>query len=563
MRRICLILVVLTLVTPVLRAQEDPVFAGFVAVDLVLVDVQVEDRSGNPVLDLKREDFRLYRDGEPMEISQFTAPRQPAGQTGSQPDPSLPAATTPRRLIIFVDNLHLRASSRMRVFDKLARVLDSYLATEDEVMLVTYGGTTRVVLEMTRNRKTLKKALLEQAEAGTFSLLTVDGENERTLEAIQYIRSIDARIQGAPGPCLEVEHLAHGHAEQVYTRVLGTVSELDRFVNSLAGYEGPKALLHVSDGIPLVAGSEAYRYASELCDGTGVNAGLPNAGYTAQGSPYWDPTKTAATLQDFDTTEVWSRLASHANTYQVSFYTFQARQRSDRSSTVTDTRTSMGVEMEGARNRQDALFMLADETGGAAMLDANDVEPALARMEGDSRARYQLAFEPPASGDGRQHQIRVEVVRPDVRVRHRKSYSSKPADQRVEDQVISALMHGLSDNPLGVRVEIGEDRQVERGMSHVRVRVSVPLDRIVLLPEDGSKRGLFSVFLAVRNSFDQVSPIGRKIVPVNVPLTPTEDEFVYTVEVPVRGENGVIAVAVQDNLGAEVSYLARGFRLQG
>ena len=449
----------------------------------------------------------------------------------------------------------------MRVFEKLARVLDSYLAPEDEVMLVSYGGTTKVILEMTTNRKALKTALREQAEAGAFSLLSVDSQDDKILEAIQYVRSNDARVQDGLGSCLEVEHLAHNYAEQVYGRVLGTAAELNSFVNSLAGYEGPKALLHVSDGIPLVAGSEAYRYASELCDGTGVNAGVPNAGYTAPVSAYWDPTKTAATLQEFDTTQVWSRLASHANTYQVSFYTLQARQRSDRSSTVTDTRTSMNVEMEGARNRQDTLFMLADETGGAAMLDANDVEPALARMQNDSQANYQLAFEPPVSGDGRQHSIRVEVTRPDVRVRHRKSYSSKPAEQRVEDHVISALMHGLSDNPLGIRVEVAENQQADGDETKVRISVHVPLDGIVLLPEGESNHGLFSVFVAVRNAYDQISPVGHKVVPVDVPVVPTEEEFVYDVDVPVRGEHGTIAIGVQDHLGAETSYMSRELRL--
>jgi hypothetical protein len=174
--------------------------------------------------------------------------------------------------------------------------------------------------------------------------------------------------------------------------------------------------LHVSDGIPLVAGNEAYRYASELCDGTGMSKGIPNATDTTHNNTlknrYWDPTKTASTLREFDTSNEWTRLASHANTYRVSFYTFQARQPSNRSSDITDTRTSFEVEMEAQRNRQDALFLLADETGGVALLDSNNVEPALERMSDDSRHSYQLAFVPPSSGDGKQHELKVEVSRP-------------------------------------------------------------------------------------------------------------------------------------------------------
>jgi hypothetical protein len=134
---------------------------------------------------------------------------------------------------------------------------------------------------------------------------------------------------------------------------------------------------------------------------------------------------------------------------------------------------------------------------------------------------------------------------------------SKPPEQRVEDRVFSALLHGLSDNPLEVRVEIDEKRRLERDLSHVRVSVHIPLSEIVLLPEGTLRHGLFTVFVGVRNAFDQVSPVGHKSVPVRVPLTGAEPEFVYTVEVPVRGENATIAIAVQDNLGAETSYLSR------
>ncbi len=557
------------LATPV-AAQEEPIFGGVIDVELVLVDAVVEDGSGTPVLDLARDEFRLFQDGEPMAIDQFTEPgRVPAAPEGSRSPAPGAAPQAPRRLILFIDNLHLHPNSRKRVFDKLTRVLDSYLEPRDEVMMVTYGGTTRVALEMTSNRRALKTALREHAESGAVSLLA-SNDDQRILDLLQQIRFTYTDGGGGASSaestaCRDVGHLAHAHAQQVYSRVIGSVAELTRFVNSLAGYEGPKALLHVSDGIPLVAGNEAYRYASELCDGTGISKGIPNSTDTTFDNTlknrYWDPTKTATTLREFDTGKEWTRLASNANTYQVSFYTLQAHQPTNRSSSITDTRTSFDVELEARRNRQDALFMLADETGGVALLDSNDVEPALARMSADARFGYQLAFTPPAPGDGKQHQIRVEVTRPGLQVRHRKSYRSKPAAERIEDRVTSALMHGLSDNPLGVRLSVDATEHVERDLSSVRVSVRVPLDRIVLLPEDEVRRGLFTVFVAVRDAFDQVSPVGRKTVPVRIPSTGAESEFVYTVEVPVRGERGTVAVAVQDDLGAEVSYVRQELRL--
>jgi hypothetical protein len=345
---------------------------------------------------------------------------------------------------------------------------------------------------------------------------------------------------------------------------MGTIYELDRFVNSLAGYDGRKMLLHVSDGIPLVPGTEAYRFASELCDGTGANKGLENAvdtGTFGQGKwTRWDPTKTSSVLQEFNTSDEWSRVAGNANTYQVSFYMYQAHMSTSRASSVDGARVSFDTEMDGKRNKQDALFLLSDETGGMALLGANDIERALTRMNEDSSSAYQLAYEPPSPGDGRQHSIKVEVKRPGLRIRHRKSFQSKSSEELIADRTVSALIHGQLDNPLAVRLKVGDKVPLEGDISNVRVNVRVPLERLVLLPEGDVNRGLFTVFVAARGAQGQLTPVGHKTVPVRVPIEGAEREFVYSVEIPLRGAEGQIAVAVQDQLGGETSYVRERVR---
>ena len=42
-----------------------------VSTELVLVNVVARDRKGNPVRDLKREDFTVYEDGKKQQISAF------------------------------------------------------------------------------------------------------------------------------------------------------------------------------------------------------------------------------------------------------------------------------------------------------------------------------------------------------------------------------------------------------------------------------------------------------------------------------------------------------------
>ncbi len=546
-------------------AQGDAVFAERVEVELVLVDVFAHDRDGAPITNLTAEDFRLFQDGRPVPISQFTAARSagqgtaggaaPPGRSGADA-----AAPIPRRLVIFLDNLHLHPNSRARLMRTLEAKLATHLEPTDEVMVVGFGGTTEVLLEMTRDREALRRVLREQARSRAISLLAFN-DDQRILEIIERRHAEENLSSGffLGDPCVDLGFIAESHVQQVHGRVMTTIAELNRFVNSLAGYEGRKVLLHVSDGIPLVPGAEAYRFASELCDGTGVSKGLDNALDTELlgNAKYtrWDPTKTASTLQEFNTADEWTRLAGHANTYQVSFYMFQAHMPTNRSASVDSARTSFDTEMEGKRNKQDPLFLLADETGGRALLDSNDVERALVQMTEDWSAGYQLAFEPLTPGDGRRHNLRVEVARPGLTLRYRKSYMSKRIDERIADRVVSTLIHGEASNPLDVRLEIGDRIPVERGLTNVTMRVLVPLGRLVLLPEEGLQRGLFTVFVAIRSERGQLTPVGQKTVPLRVPLAGGQTEFVYSVEVPLWGDRGQVAVAVQDQLGGEVSYV--------
>jgi VWFA-related protein len=520
-------------------AQDTAILGEFVEVELVLVDVIVEGRDGQTVLDLQREDFRIFQDGEPMEIAQFTAALGAATSASEHQSSAGPGSTLPgRHLIIFIDNVHLHPMSRQR----------------------------EVVLPMTDDRKALRTALKEQVRAEAVNLMA-DNADKRILETIQQVRAQYAQTPNGPDrACRDIGHVAHSHAQQVHHRVLGAISELDRFVNSLAGFEGPKTLLHVSDGIPLIAGSEAYRYASELFDGSGVIKGIPNAMDTTTSNGlrynYWDPTKTWATLREFDTTSEWERLASNANTYQVSIYTFQAHQPSNRAGTVDSAPTSFEVEMDGERNKQDALFILADATGGATLLNGVDIESALTRLSDDSRSSYQLAYEPPTRGDGKQHKIRVEVDRAKVEVRHRKSFRSKGNQEKIADHLLSVLVHGQQENPLEVNLEVAEQAPTKNNLTQVQIRVRVPFEQLALLPDEGSRRGLFTVFVAVRSGRGRLTPGGQNTLPVLLPATENHSrDFEYMVEVPIWGTKGEVAVAVHDQIGGTVSYLRKNVRV--
>ncbi len=566
-RKMLGILGVAALVAGGLSAQEPVGFDDEIRVDLVLVDVVVEDRSG-AVLDLERQDFRLFHDGTPVEIRQFSRPAGAAA--GAWEDSSTPDGLG-QKVVVFVDNLHLQPSSRHRVFAALGDALESELAADAEVMVVAHSGTSEVVLEMTSNRRAWRRALSEQARGGAVSLMASNDRNS----VFETIGDLAQRYQIAPGGavdshCREVGFVARAHAQQVKGRVLGAIGELGRFVNSLAGFDGPKMLLHVSDGIPLIAGTEAYRFAAELCNGTGANKGLESSTDVTATDLIrynnWDPTQVSNELREFDTSRQWTELASQANAYQVSFYPFQAHQKTLRSSSATTSvvRSSFDVEREGERNRQDSLMLLARATGGVATLGSNDVTPALTKMRDDAQYSYQLAFESPTPGDRRRHAIRVDVERPGVKLRYRSSYISKSAEDGVSDRLLSALWHGFSRNPLDVGLEVVEARaQRSDAPNNVDVRVKVPFERLILLDEAEGRRALFTVFVVARDGRGRTTPVGRKTIPVQVPPDGLEEHFVYSVAVPVRAGDGSIGVAVHDEFGRQASFVTERVSVPG
>ena len=546
-------------------AQETTFYGESVDVQLVLVDVFASTSDSGAVLDLTKDDFELFEDGEPVEIAQFSVlgvAGRGAGVDGKtstfQQETDLP----PARIVVFIDYVHLGVGNREAVFDQLWDVLKKELQPDDEVMVVTYDGNIDIKLPMTNDRRNLRLAL---ANEGGMVALTSSLSDERVLQLIEWRQKqeLDATNRGGD-PCVDLGFIARTHAEQVHAGMLQALDNMQAFVNSLAGYPGRKALLHVSDGIPLTAGLEAYSYAIELCDGSGAAKGLPNAidvtVFPTQ--TRWDPTKAWAEILEFNTASEWTQLAAEANTYQVSIYAMQASGLGSMAKTnMMRARTSAQTDMAARRNDQDVLFLLSDETGGQAILDTNELSEPFGSMVEDTRVGYQLAYTPPTPGDSKSHEIRVKVKRPGVDLRYRKSYESKNLHQRIADGVQSTLFHGRMDNPLNLRLETTETETANRRVTNVNLRIHVPLKSLVLIPEGETEKGVFTVYVAARNQQGLYTAVGQKTIPLVVEPNDLEQdpnrEYLYEVEVPLHGKDYRVGVAVRDDVSGDVSYISQ------
>jgi VWFA-related protein len=111
---------------------------------------------------------------------------------------------------------------------------------------------------------------------------------------------------------------------------------------------------------------------------------------------------------DSGSTRTWQQAADAANRADVSVYAIQYR-------------SAFG------RNFAPDLYRLLAETGGAWFrAPEGKYGSIVARIETDLRHRYILGFRPERLSGKVRHNIRVEVSRPDLTVRARKTYFQQP-----------------------------------------------------------------------------------------------------------------------------------------
>jgi VWFA-related protein len=96
-----------------------------------------------------------------------------------------------------------------------------------------------------------------------------------------------------------------------------------------------------------------------------------------------------------------------------------------------------GLGMGPSHGAEDWLRVLADETGGRAIVNTNDLRGGLSRVLDDSGGYYLLGYVSPHGDDGKFHTITVRTTRPQVDVRARKGYWSLTAAQAEQARAAS------------------------------------------------------------------------------------------------------------------------------
>ncbi len=579
-----------------------PSFGEAVEVNVINVDVYVTDKSGHRVTGLKKGDFDLLEDGQRVAISNFEAVGGGAS-SAAEPPPGAPPAGAERapedawNLVVYFDDLSLYSAHRDRVLRQLHEFLSNQLAPGDRVMLVTHERGLSIRLLFTSDRAAIARGL-EAIEA----LAVRGGEAERSeRQAFDEIMAAQkASLADAdPVPCpRHIAEPARAYATARREEVLQTISSLGLLINSLSGVPGRKALLYVSDGLPITPGEEAFQFLIELCGGNGTSGlGDTNSGSAVNKKPSRAPsanTPDAYTVYDasslgpssyraaeeaplesqhYSVAKQLEALAAHANAQRVTLYTLQATGPQVPGGSVdasfgSDERLYQfpSIGLNARLNAQSSLKLLAEDTGGRAILDTSDFRADFARMREDVASFYSLGFTPAHPGDGHEHKIEVRARRADLRLRYRQSYRDKPAIEKVVDRTLAALFYGLEDNPLGITAEVGEPVPADKGEYAVPLRLKIPLFKLAILNQDETYRGKLRILVAIRDAAGGTAPVRQVEVPLNIPskevLSALGQYYLYTLTLKLKSGSQHVAVAVRDEVATTTSYLSRPVQVE-
>jgi VWFA-related protein len=378
-------------------AQQPPAQPTFRAsVDLVTTDVIVRDNRDQFVADLKAGEFEVYEDGVKQEIVSLVlthggrvfnvqAPPPPAAQEGIILPPSRPTNDAAGRVfLLFIDDLHLSFRDTPRTRDLMKRMLRNLIHEGDMFGIVT-TGTSSISQQLTYDRQVLDSAISRVTGGG--------------LKPEDIIKG----MQSSQGPT-ELRYRAH----VAFSTAYDLMKNLEKLQNRR------KAVLYISSGYdfnPFETSRLKYQAEQFGTDSTDL-----------QNDPFFRSQNQGTQFAEADLVRELAELTRAANRANATFYTIDPR------GLIAGPDLDEQVETQEwqtyVRETQDSLRVLAEQTGGIAVVNQNDFDKALKRIDAETSDYYVLGYYS-SNPDPlkRTRKIEVKAKRDNLNVWSRTSYS--------------------------------------------------------------------------------------------------------------------------------------------
>ena len=346
------------------------------SVDLITQDVIVRDTQGQFVADLSKADFEIYEDGVPQNLVTFvlthggrvindiSAPPPPVQEGILLPPPRPTNDASGRIFLIFVDDLHMDFRNTGRIRD-LFKKISKELVHDGDLFGIVSTGPSSIEQDMTYDRKRLDEAISKIAGNG--------------LKPSEIIETPD----GSQGPP-EVRYRAH----VAFSTAYDILQKMEQIHNRR------KAFIYVSNGYDFDPFSKSRakaaneRYSNMMgsnADGSGSSDGSSSS---SDVNPF---SKSGNEFAAADLAAELSELTREANRANVTMYTIDPRGLvggPDLDETTLDTMDWQ----DHIRETQSSLRVIAELTGGYAVVNSNDFDKALKRINAETSDYYVLGY---------------------------------------------------------------------------------------------------------------------------------------------------------------------------
>ncbi len=475
-------------------AQDDITqsFSESFEVRLITIEVVVTDPKGQPVANLKRDDFQVLVDGSEVTTRYFEEIRRSSINESGEKNPG---TETGNYFLVFIDDYFTEHLFRKPMIKRLLADLDA-MEPADRMAVVRYRGRElEPLIGWTDDREALRTII-----KGVVKMPT--GQMQRELS-------------------LEMSRRSSG-----FTRSEQIEKVTSAIAVAMRGFYLPgerQNLVLVSSGWPIrpVFNQEADFFAVSNYRGVGMLRPITDTanllGYTIYPLQLQLPRSAPAAS------------ASRPSAFPRSTY---------------DSRLWVSLE---------SLSFLADETGGLATSRALIHKAPLEQAIADTHSYYVLGFSRFNHGAGRQG-IKVVVNRPGLVARYRKNFRFLTRGEEAAMKTEGALLIGGSGHRL--QMTFGEPSKKGWGKIMMPIRLYIPMDWVTVTAQEGSYRTNLELLTMAEDKNGNRSEMGRLRITFSGPKPKPGEIATFDSSVLIRKKAQRLVFSLRDIPSGELRVAA-------
>jgi len=432
---------------------------------LVMVDVVVTDRKGQPVSGLKADDFTLEENGKRQKVAVFVPPETangsrptplPAGVLSNRPE-NVTSGAIPIVLVLDAANSAFRDQAYAR--SQMLKYVVAQEQASSPMAILTLTDRLRVLQEFTSDPQILLAAIKNyKPQEQTLRLGPTQSGPSATDQALTQsvggVPGSDPRAQVNATRALAAEAALQDFMNTqvaqyaIERRTLITLEAMRTLCHMLGGLPGRKNVVWLTSDLPfeLIPEDRSISDAQLMADLPSVrqkSADTNAVGALASGQ---------REMHSSQIREVESELASASIAiYPVDLNGLVSGMEGSADqggggnkyadTGVSDTATSQVSSLEASHATMEEV---AAQTGGKAYINQNEIKDGIALAASDEKASYAVGYYPEnKKWDGKLRTIKVKIARGDVHLRYRKGYFAiepRPAKEHNYEQDVAAAL---------------------------------------------------------------------------------------------------------------------------